>query len=169
MSTHAYPATAIAIDYLQAAAGLCLVGLPLAVAETATAVTLLLVAFAMIFALHGARTASRHLARIEVSEDGIRSRGLTAAEIRWRDLHRLQLAHYSTRRDRSGGWLQLLLIGGGQCLRIDSHLQDFTALTARAMAAARENRIPLDPVTVSNLNALGLTPPSRPSAGSLCG
>jgi hypothetical protein len=170
MSTHAYPAPAIAGDYLRAGAGLCLVGLPLAVAETAAAVTVLLAAFAVIFVLDGARTVSRHVARIELSEEGIRRRGLTAAEIRWRDLQQLRLAHYSTRRDRSGGWLQLLLIGDGQRLRIDSHLQDFMALTARAVVAARENQIPLDPSTVFNLDALGLTPAtSRPFARSVCG
>jgi hypothetical protein len=170
VSTHAYPAAAIAGDYLRAGAGLCLVGLPLVVAETAAAVTALLAAFAVVFALHGARTVSRHVARIELSEDGIRSRGLTAAEIRWSDLQRLQLAHYSTRRDRSGGWLQLRLTGAGQRLRIDSPLQDFTALAARAVVAARENRIALDPATASNLEALGLTPATvRPSSGSAGG
>lgn len=170
MSTHTYPVPAIAGDYLRAGAGLCLVGLPLVIAETAAAVTVLLVAFAVIFVLHGARTVSRHAERIELSEDGIRSRALSAAEIRWHDLQQLQLAHYSTRRDRSGGWLQLLLVGNGQRLRIDSHLQDFTALAARAVVAARENRIPLDPATVSNLDALGLTSAvSRPSARDLLG
>ena len=170
MSVHVYPAPAIAGDYLRAGAGFCLAGLPLIALETAAAVTVLLAACAVVFALHGAWTISRHLARIEISEDGIRSRGLTAAEIRWRDLQKLQLAHYSTRRDRSGGWLQLRLIGNGQRLSIDSHLQNFTAVTRRALVAARENRIPLDPATVSNLDALGMTwTASPPSARSVCG
>jgi hypothetical protein len=169
VSTHAYPAAAIAGDYLRAGAGLGLVGLPLIVAETAAAVTVLLAVCAVIFTLHGVRTVSRHAERIELSEDGIRSRGLTAAEIRWRDLQQLQLAHYSTRRDRSGGWLQLRLIGNGHRLRIDSHLRDFTALTARAVAAAQENQISLDWATVSNLDALGLAPAtSRSWARNMC-
>jgi hypothetical protein len=157
MSTHAYPAQAIAGDYVRAVAGLCLVGLPLATAETAAVVTAVLAASAVVFILYGAKTVNRHFARIELSEDGIRSRGLSATEIRWRDLQRLQLSHYSTRRDRTGGWLQLLLVGDAQRLTIDSQLQDFLALAARAVVAAREKQIRLDPATVSNLCALGLS------------
>ena len=157
MSTHVYPAYAIAGDYVRAGTGLCLVGLPLVSAETATAVTVLLAASAVVFLLYGAKTVNRHFARIEFCEDGIRSRGLGATEIRWCDLRRLQLSHYSTRRDRSNGWLQLLLVGDAQRLTIDSQLQDFLALTARAVAAAREKQIRLDPATVANLCALGLS------------
>ena len=156
MSTHAYPATAIAGDYVRAVAGLCLVGLPLVTADTAAAVTAVLAASAVIFLLYGAKTVTRHFVRIELCEDGICSRGLRGTEIRWSDLQRLQLSHYSTRRDRTGGWLQLLLVSDAQRLRIDSQLQDFAALAARAVAAAREKQIRLDPATVSNLSALGL-------------
>lgn len=158
VTTHVYSAVALVGDYLRASGGLCLVGLPLAITETAAAATLLLVIFAAIFLLHGAKTVSRHVARIDLGEDGIRSRGLTRAEIRWRDLRKLKLAHYSTRRDQSGGWLQLVLIGDGKRLRIDSYLQDFPVVVARAMLAAEENRIRLDPATVANLEALGLAP-----------
>ena len=157
MTTHAYPAHAIAGDYLRAVAGLCLVGLPLVAAETAAIVTAVLAASVVIFVLYGVKTMNRHFARIELGEDGIRSRGLGATEIRWRDLQQLRLSHYSTRRDRSGGWLQLLLVSDAQRLRIDSQLQDFASLTARAVAAAREKQIRLDPVTISNLDALGLS------------
>lgn len=168
MSTHAYPTPAIAGDYLRAASGLCLVGLPLAVAEPVPAVTTLLVASAALFALYGAGTVRRHMARIELSEDGICSRGLTATLIRWSDLRHLKLSHYSTRRDRSGGWLQLLLVGGGQRLRIDSQVEDFIVLAARATQAARENQIPLDPATIANLEALGLAGTShRPATRSV--
>ena len=157
MSTHTYPAHAIAGDYVRAVAGLCLVGLPLVTAETAAAVTAVLAASAVIFVLYGAKTVNRHFARIELCEDGIRSRGLSATEIRWCDLQRLQLSHYSTRRDRTGGWLQLLLVGDTQRLTIDSQLRDFASLAARAAAAAQEKQIRLDPVTLFNLGALGLS------------
>jgi hypothetical protein len=157
MSTHAYPAHAIAGDYLRAGTGLCLVGLPLVAAETAAIVTVVLLAAAVIFLLYGTKTVNRHFARIELCEDGIRSRGLSVSQIRWCDLRRLRLSHYSTRRDHSGGWLQLLLVGDAQRLTIDSQLQDFPALAARAVAAAREKQIRLDPATISNLRALGLS------------
>jgi hypothetical protein len=170
MSTHAYPARAIAGDYARAGTGLCLAGLPLVTAETAAAVTAVLVASAVIFVLYGAKTVNRHFARIELGEDGIRSRGLSVSEIRWCDLQRLQLSHYSTRRDRSGGWLQLLLVGDAQRLTIDSQLKDFPALAARAVEAAREKQIRLDPATVSNLCALGLSSMmEEPTAGKLRG
>ena len=157
MSTHTYPAHAIAGDYVRAVAGLCLVGLPLVSAETTAGVTAVLAASAVIFVLYGARTMNRHFARIELNENGIRSRGLSAAEIRWCDLQQLQLSYYSTRRDRTGGWLQLVLVSDAQRLRIDSHLKDFAVLAARAVVAAREKQIRLDPATVSNLDALGLS------------
>jgi hypothetical protein len=165
MTTHTYPAHAIAGDYLRAVAGLCLVGLPLVTAETAAAVTAVLAASAAVFILYGVKTISRHFARIELCEDGIRSRGLSTAEIRWCDLQRLQLSYYSTRQDRSGGWLQLLLVSNKQRLRIDSQLQDFVSLAARAAVAAREKQLPLDPATVSNLDVLGLSSTTQgPSA-----
>lgn len=170
MSTHVYPTPALAGDYLCAGAGLCIVGAPLLMTEPLPAVTALLTASAVLFALHGARTARRHMARIELSEDGIRSRGLTMTEIRWRDLRQLKLAHYSTRRDRSGGWLQLLLVGDGGRLRIESDLDDFLAVAARAKDAARENCIRLDSATLSNLDALGLTgSPPHPAIRSVRG
>lgn len=164
MNIHAYPAPAIASDYLRALTGLSLVGLPIVLAEPVPAVTALLVASAVLFAVYGAGTIHRHIARIELSEEGIRSRGLTTTEIRWPELRQLKLSHYSTRRDRSGGWLQLLLVGGGQRLRVDSRLEDFIVVAARATQAARENRIMLDPATLSNLEALRLTAASRWSA-----
>ncbi|TVR99566.1 MAG: hypothetical protein EA406_03040 [Rhodospirillales bacterium] len=157
---HRYPAGAVAGDLLRAAAGLSLVGLPLAFGDTAPPVTVALAAAAALFAGYAVITARRHLTRLEVSDDGIRSIGVAATGLAWRDLEQLKLSHYSTRRDRSGGWLQLRLRGHGESISVDSRLDGFDHLAACAAAAAHRNGIALDTATLHNLYTLGLDTPA---------
>ncbi|TVR80180.1 MAG: hypothetical protein EA405_11370 [Rhodospirillales bacterium] len=160
MSVHHYPFGAMAGDYARATLGLGLVGLPLAFGETAPPVTALLAAASVLFVIYALITVRRHVTRLEITDAGIRtlSPGTRPGVLAWQDIKRLTLCHYSTRRDRSGGWLQLRLKGGGGSLCIDSRLEDFDRIAARASAAARCNGLNLDHATAHNLQRLGLEP-----------
>lgn len=158
MTTHSYDTGTMIGEYARAGTGIALVGLPLLLADTAPVVTALLAAAALLFVCYGLRTVSRHLCRFEVTADGISAYGPRDTEIPWRELRTLRLCYYSTRRDRSEGWLQLVLGGRRRRLRIDSRVGGFDILTEQAVAAALSNRVRLDPATLFNIQALGLDP-----------
>jgi hypothetical protein len=116
----------------------------------------LLGAFAALFAAYGAHTALRSVTRIVVSEDAISATGPRSATVRWRELERMRLDYYSTRRDGAKGWMQMRLGGGGEKLRIDSTIDGFAAIAARAARAAAERELALAPATLANLASLGI-------------
>jgi hypothetical protein len=165
VSRLAYSTGVVVSDSLRTAAGLGLAGLPLVFLDTAPWLTVLLAAITLVFAVDGVHTAVRHLTRIEVDEGGVRATGIGVRDLRWRGISGLRLSYYSTRRDRSHGWLQLTLEGEGRRLRVDSRISGFDGLVACASAAARSNDLRLDPATLSNLEAMGIgtaPPASRP-------
>ena len=55
-----------------------------------------------------------------------------------------------------GGWMQLALRAGHSKLRLDSRIEDFGKIVARAARAARQRGLPLNPSTTASLAALGL-------------
>jgi hypothetical protein len=156
VSVHAYPRSAAAADLARATAGLVLAGLPMLLVHTAPAVTGLMALIVVVFVVYGFISIGRHLTRIEVDEVGIRARGPVATVLRWRDLKRVRLSYYSTRRDRSGGWLQLSLYDGRRRLQVDSRLAGFGDVAAGAAGAARTNGLRLEPATIANFEALGI-------------
>jgi hypothetical protein len=119
-------------------------------------VTVLLSVIAGVFVLNGLATARRALSAVDVEADAIAVRGPWPTRLRWDEVRRLRLAHYSTRRDGSGGWMQLTLAGAGGRLVVDSRIGGFDLLARRAVAAARRARLGLDEATVANLRALGI-------------
>jgi hypothetical protein len=116
----------------------------------------LLGACAGVFALHGARTWIKSATRIEVDEDGISSLGPRNATLRWNGLERMSLDYYSTRRDRAAGWMQMRLEGEGARIRVDSALDGFESVVARAARAAAARGVALKPATAANLATLGI-------------
>ncbi|MGQ9366334.1 hypothetical protein [Azospirillum sp. ST 5-10] len=153
-----YPAGSLYGDYARAGAGLAMTALPLALLEVSRWLAVPLGAAALLFALFAARTAQRQLTRVSVDGAGVRADGPLGGAVRWDALARLRLRFYATRRDRSQGWMQLTLAGGGGRVRVESSLDGFGALAARAAAAARRNGVALDAATVDNLLALGIDP-----------
>ena len=91
---------------------------------------------------------------IEMTET-VSSLGPAPASIRWSELDRMRLAYYSTRRDRSGGWMQLELRAGWASMRIDSRIEGFTELVKASARAAETRGLALDPATAANLEASG--------------
>ncbi len=166
MTVLAYPPSSILADYGRAGFGLAIVGTPLLLAETGPAVTAVLAAGAVVFAVYAVRTLCLHLTRIELDAEGVMMLFPRTGRIRWRDIRGFRLAYYSTRRDKEAGWFQLTLIGDGTRVRLDSRVEGFEALAARAAAAAAANGVKLDAATTVNLDAMGAVPPLHEPLGA---
>jgi hypothetical protein len=162
MTCHAYPSSAMAGDYLRAAAGLVPTAAILAIAPVGAIAAGILGGLAALFSVFGIRTALRHRTRVEMTEAGLSASGPLGATIRWAELDRMKLAYYSTRRDRRDGWMQLELRSGWATIRLDSRIDGFTQLVERSAMAAAARRLVPSAATAANLDALGIRAPALP-------
>jgi hypothetical protein len=158
MSAHAYRPQAIRGDYIRAGAGLAMTALPLTAVPPASIAGIVLTAAALLFAGFGARTWVRQKSRFHVDEKGIARDGPFGTMLPWAELTALRLRYFATKRDRSGGWMQMTLKGENGAMRIDSTLEGFRDLAGHALRTAESAGIALDRATVENLRALGLRP-----------
>lgn len=167
MTRHRYPWPALRGDYIRAAAGIALTGAPLATAPGGIAAPAILGGLCAIFVLFAARTGLRHASVFECDDGALRRGGplLTVLArpilaqrraVSWRELEHLRLRFYTTRRDRSGGWMQMTLAGGGGRVSLDSSLAGFETIARRAAEAAARNGIALNDATLGNLGAMGI-------------
>ena len=157
MSLHAYPRTAAFGDLARAFFGGGATVVPVAAVPTGAKVTLLLLAIAAVFAVLGMRATLLLFTRFEIDEAGIAAVGPLTRTVSWRHLRAVKLAYYSTRRDRSAGWLQLTLADERHRVSVDSRLDGFARIAAIAAEAARARNLTLDPATRSNFEALGIS------------
>jgi hypothetical protein len=156
VSRHGYPPAALAGDYARAAAGFAIAMIPLALLPLSRTVAAVFAGLAVLFLIFGGRTLLRHLGPIEMNDAEIRATGPFPVRLEWAMLDDMRLAYYATRRDGSSGWMQLALRAGRHRLRLDSRIEGFAAIVARAVAAARHRRLPLSSATSTNLAALGV-------------
>jgi hypothetical protein len=154
-----YPASAMAGDYLRAAAGLVPTSLILATVPVGTVAAVVLGGFAAIFGVFAIRTALRHGTSLEDSDGELRALGPRSATIAWDQLDRMKLAYYSTRRDRKSGWMQMELGAGRTRLSLDSRIDGFDRLVRHAATIASERDLALSEATATNLQALGIRVP----------
>ena len=154
MSRHRYRGRALAVDYVQAAAGVGATGGIAAFANALPIWTYVFGGLALMFLAYGVRTALRQLTVVECSETGLAAEGPRPISIAWKDVRDVRLRYFSTRRDRSGGWLQLTVAGPRGAIRLDSGLEDFATVARRAIGEARRNGLPLGPDTTVNAQAL---------------
>lgn len=166
---HRYPLRELSGDYVRAGLGLAATLGPLLFVPASPVMMWLLGGLAALFLAFGARTALRQLTVVRVDDAGITAIGPVGAAIAWGDLGRLALAYYSTRRDRTRGWMQLTLKGTGRGVRVDSTIDGFREIVAAAVRAAERNGVALSPATTGNLTALGIQVgdaplPERPGA-----
>jgi hypothetical protein len=156
MTTHVYSSESLMGDYGRAALGFGLVTIPLVTVELGSWVMVILLALAALFLVFGARTARRQLSPIELDENGITATGLFPTRLDWSALERVKLGYYATKRDKSSGWMQLVLKGAGRHVTVDSRIEGFEEIARAAAQAARDRRIEITPTTATNFGALGI-------------
>jgi hypothetical protein len=156
MTWHDYPTQAMLGDYARAAAGLVPTVAILVTVPVGVVGATVLGGFAALFAAFGIRTALRHESRLELTEGYLRSSGLLRTSVSLRELDRMKLAYYSTRRDGQGGWMQLELRSGSSTLRLDSRLEGFAKVVEASARAAEARGLGVGAATQANLRALGI-------------
>ena len=152
-----YPRRTLWADYGRAAAGVLLCGVPLLLLEVNPWLAAILAAGFVLFALFLVRTALRHRTRYLLAADTLCADGPAGAVVEWRRIDRLKLSYFSTKRDRSDGWMQLTIgSSGGRAVKIDSSLAGFHDVVERAARAAGETGLTLSEATRANLRAMGI-------------
>ena len=152
-----YPRQTLWADYIRAVAGVLLCGLPLLGLEVNRWLALIFGAGFVLFALFLVRTALRHHTRYLLGDDTLCADGPAGAVVEWKRIDRLKLSYFSTKRDRSDGWMQLTVgSAGGRTVKIDSSLDGFHDVVERAAHAAQAAGLTLSEATRTNLRAMGI-------------
>lgn len=156
MSTLRYGFEALRADYLRAAGGLALTLGPALFIPFDSAAMYVLGPVALLFLVFGLRIWRRQMSRVELDAAGISLFSPQRVSLPWNELRAVKLSYYSTRADRTGGWMQLTLKGDTQTIRLDSSLDGFERVARLAAATARERGLELTAATQSNFGALGI-------------
>jgi len=146
----------MASDYLVSGGGLALTVSPLVMFDLPSPTVWILGLLSVCFAMHGLGVMRRQRTRVETDEEGLRfsppRRGIA-----WDEITRFGLSYFSTRRDGARGWMELKVASPAATLRVDSRLERFDELVARAWRAALRCGVEFDLTTLTNLEALGMT------------
>jgi len=158
-----YSAAALRGDYVRAGIGLALTLGPQLAIPLASPATYVLAPAALLFLAFGVRTWRRQKSRILLTSEGISLFCPHRVNLDWTNVRSVRLSYFSTRRDRTGGWMQLTLKGTDpqrpgrlRTIRVDSTLEEFTSVAAQAAAAALRNGLALSEATAANFAALGI-------------
>ena len=151
-----YPRRAIAVEYIYAIVGLLFSLFPIILTSALPVVYGILSFLALLFFLFGLRTIVRQNTFFEISEDKISVGGLLHYSMAWSDVQELKLKYFSTKRDRTEGWMLLKLCAHNRTIRVDSTLNGFSTLVSEAVQKTFFNGLELAPGTVQNLKALGV-------------
>ncbi len=153
-----YPRQTLWADYIRGGAGVVLCGAPLLALDVDRWLALFLAAGFVLFATFLVRTVLRQRTRYILTPDTLCADGPAGALIEWNRLDRMKLSYYSTKRDRSGGWMQLLVGSDGSAsVKVDSSLDGFYDIVERAAQAAETIGLELSPATRANLQSMGLS------------
>lgn len=163
-----YQGEAIRADYIRAAIGLAFALLPLLLIPGIHWIfALILGALGLLFLIFGVRTYLRGRTRVLADEDGLTVVDHRRRHLPWQALEEVKLAYFSTRRDRSQGWMQLTLTGHGTKISLDSPLEHFHEIAEEAARHVRARHLPVSTSTVLNFESLGIhgLKPADPLAG----
>ncbi|MCP5368245.1 MAG: PH domain-containing protein [Hyphomicrobiales bacterium] len=146
---------AILSDLARAIAGGAVCGAVLVLA-TGPVLTALGALGSAVFLWFAASTVVRGMAVVELSDGALASRSpLGSRHLDWDDLSGLRLRYFATRRDGARGWYSLKLATPSARLTVDSELDGFADVLARAREAAEDNGLALDSTTAFNLQQWG--------------
>lgn len=161
MVTLSYDSRALRGDLIRASIGLVLTVTPIVIVPAHPAVFGLLLGAAILFGIFLVRTLIRQNSAVKVDDGSLTVTGPIPRRLDWRDLKDLKLRYFSTRRDRTSGWMQLSLKGAKGRITVESTLDRFDDLVDRATQAAYANRLALDGTTLDNLVAMGVDVPDE--------
>jgi hypothetical protein len=151
-----YRRSPLAGDYLRGGAGAVMAGLPMVLVDVHWIPGIVLGSILTVFAAFLIRTAMRHATAVTVDNVGLRVSGPLGRALRWQELTDMSVKYFSTKRDRSEGWMTVRLDSSNSSVKLESTLDEFDMVLSRAAAAARRNDLVLDDVTRANLSALGI-------------
>jgi hypothetical protein len=135
-----------------------LCGAPLLLLEVNRWLAAILFGGFLLFALFLVRTTLRHHTRYVLGPDTLCADGPAGTLVEWNRLDRMKLSYFSTKRDRTDGWMQLTVGSlGGRPVKIDSSLDGFHDIVERAAHAAEQTGLTLSDATRANLKAMGIT------------
>ena len=153
-----YPRTTLWADYVRAGFGALLCALPLLAVEVNLWLAIILGAGLVLFGAFFVRTALRQRTRYILGPDTLCADGPAGTLVEWGRLDRLKLSYYSTKRDRTAGWMQLVVgSAGGRSVKVDSSLDGFYDIVERAARAAEMTGLALSRATRTNLHSMGLS------------
>ena len=153
-----YPRETLWADYIRAGAGAILCGLPLLLVEVNRWLAVILAAGFVLFGAFFVRTALRQRTHYLLGPDALCADGPAGTLVEWNRLDRMKLSYFSTKRDRSDGWMQLAVRStGGRIVKVDSALDGFYDIVERAARAAEAAHLELSVATRTNLRSMGIT------------
>ena len=162
-SLHRWPASALTGEMIRGVLAFGATLLLLLVTPVLSIAFVAVAGLAILFGIYLGGTVSRISSVVEVGDLGLTLRGgpFGPRTIKWNELERFELRHFSLGRDRAKGWMDLKLKGGGRSISIDDKLDRFDDLLARAWAAARAADVGISDATHHNLVAAGLLPKAK--------
>lgn len=155
-TTHNYPSKELTGDYVRGGIGVLICGAPLVFADSMPVAAWFLIILVAVFGGFVLRTAIRNFTWIKAEPEGIRTIGILGKAIRWEEISKVKLRYFSTKRDRSGGWMQMKVTGRGKTIELDSALTDFEDLARRVGEAAVDARAAMDETTRANFALMGI-------------
>jgi hypothetical protein len=153
-----YPRQTLWADYIRAGIGGALCGLPLVLIAINPWIAGLLAAGFVLFAAFFVRTALRQSTRYVLGPDTLCADGPAGTLVEWSRLDRMKLSYFSTKRDRTDGWMQLAVGSvGSRTVKVDSALEGFYDVVERSARAAEAVGLPLSVATRANLRSMGIS------------
>tara|TARA_B100001123_G_scaffold384223_1_gene456856 strand:- start:1322 stop:1822 length:501 start_codon:yes stop_codon:yes gene_type:complete len=144
-------------DLIRAALALAVTGLPLVFLALHPVLLVMLGGTSLLFLWFLLRIIERLFTRISVTETALSIHGWRHRQLDWADLSDVRMRYYSTRRDRSNGWFQLILRGQGrQQLVLESGITDFDQLAEHVAWQAKDRGLRLDDATIENMLNIGV-------------
>lgn len=156
MSKHLYPQRTVIADFFRGGIGFCVTAGPLLAVPVTMIAAIILGSMAALFVVFLIRTAAHHRMVAQLDEEKILARSWSIKTINWDDLTQLQLRYFAVKKDRSQGWMQLILKDPLTTLRFDSTLSGFDEITKSAYRAAQQNGLVLSSPTMENLGVRGI-------------